>query len=242
MSDRELIVTFGVACGYHASVADPGPDAWCVGSLGALILLVGACTGGSKAPPPALPNKPLAAVPSDVQVVPPSATADCKTLEPTARLAGFAAAHAIWSISEGKTLVTFLVHESAKGERGLDRLALPRIEESVAYGRELLTKNDAAFTRAALAFDGYVTLPDGKIDAVLIEAREYANGVSLAIEIGVPYRTANAAGGFAVHRAKILKLPTGFETCRTLLDTFWNGVESHNQAAVVWKKHFDPSR
>jgi hypothetical protein len=163
-------------------------------------------------------------------------------MEPTARLAGFIAAHAIWSVSDGETLVTMVGSEGADGQRKLDRLVTERIEDSVSQGREQLLKNPQHVARAALAFDGYITLPDGKTDAVFIEAREYAKGEALPFEIAVPYRSAKSPGGFAVYRPKLLKVPPDLKNCESLLNTFWTGVDAHTKAAEVWRAHIDQSR
>lgn len=166
----------------------------------------------------------------------------CASMEPTARLAGFIAAHAIWSVSDGETLVTMVGSEGADGQRKLDRLVTERIEDSVSQGREQLLKNPQHVARAALAFDGYITLPDGKTDAVFIEAREYAKGEALPFEIAVPYRSAKSPGGFAVYRPKLLKVPPDLKNCESLLNTFWTGVDAHTKAAEVWRAHIDQSR
>ena len=163
-------------------------------------------------------------------------------MERTARLAGFIAAHAIWSVSDGEVLVTMVGSEAGDGQRKLDRILTERIEESVVQGREQLLKNPQHAARAALAFDGYVTLPDGKTDAVFIEAREYSASGAQPFEIAIPYRSAKAAGGFAVYRPKLVKVPPDMTDCNALLDAFWHGVDSHTKAAEVWNAHIDQSR
>lgn len=163
-------------------------------------------------------------------------------MEQTARLAGLIAAHAIWSVSDGETLITMIGSEDAEGQRKLDRLVTPRIEDSVTRGREQLLANPQHVARAALAFDGYITLPDGKTDAIFIEARDYAGTDPLPFEIAVPYRNAKASGGFAVYRPKLLKVPSDLKSCDSLLDAFWAGVDSHTKAAEVWNAHIDQSR
>jgi hypothetical protein len=160
-------------------------------------------------------------------------------MEKLARLSGFIAAHAIWSVSDGATLITMLVGERLSGERTLARLLTERIEESIQQGRKRLLENPDQIQRAALAFDGYITLPDGKTDAVFIEAREYGGGDALPFEIAIPYRNAKSPGGFAVYRPKLM---TKLDNAESLLKAFWSGVDSHDQAAEVWTKHIDQSR
>jgi len=113
--------------------------------------------------------------------------------------------------------------ETADGERKLDRLLTDRIEESLAQGRDQLMQDPHGAARAALAFDGYITLPDGKTDAVYVEARDYSAGGPFSFEIAVPYRNKPDVARFTVYRPKLLKVPQ-LETCESLLKAFWNGV------------------
>ncbi len=163
-------------------------------------------------------------------------------MEQTAYLAGFIAAHAIWSVSDGEILVTMIGSEGHDGQRKLDRLMTGRNDESVAHGRAQLLNNPQHVARAALAFDGYITLTDGKTDAVFIEAREYGTDDALPFEIAIPYRSAKAPGGFAVYRPKVVKLPPGMTDCDSLLEAFWHGVDAHTKGAEVWNAHIDESR
>lgn len=161
-------------------------------------------------------------------------------MQDTARLAGFIAAHAIWSVSDGALLIPMLGSEAADGKRSLQRLVTGEAHEAVALGRAELAANTRAALRAALAFDGYITLADGKTDAVFIEARHYdpTSNEAVAFDIAIPYR--HASQDFAVYRPKVLQLPPGGH--EQLLEAFWQGVDSHEQAAAVWNAHIDQSR
>jgi hypothetical protein len=163
-------------------------------------------------------------------------------MEQMAALAGFIAAHSIWSVSDGPTLITMIGSETVDGERTLQRLVTERLEESVMRGREQLSTNPDRVARAVLAFDGYITLPEGKTDAVFLEAREYASGEPLPFQIAVPYRNAASATGFAVYRPKLLELPPGVTNAEPLLTAFWAGVDAHPKAAEIWNAHLDQSR
>ncbi|GAB3186778.1 hypothetical protein GCM10027259_51790 [Micromonospora palomenae] len=50
----------------------------------------------------------------------------------TVRLAGSIAAHGIWSVSDGETLVPLFGYEQADGSRGMDRFVL---EDGTVYAR-----------------------------------------------------------------------------------------------------------
>jgi hypothetical protein len=163
-------------------------------------------------------------------------------MEQAARLAGFIAAHAIWSVADGDVLVTMVGSERGDGPRKLDRLVTERLEDSVTRGREQLRTNPQRVLRSVLAFDGYITLPDGKTDAVFVDAREYAADGPLQFEIAIPYRNAKATGGFAVYRPKLVTVPPGPDCFDALLAAFWQGVDSHEKAARIWNDHIDQSR
>src|SRR5215470_12367377 len=136
-------------------------------------------------------------------------------MEATVELAGFFAAHAIWSVSKGGPLVPLLAYTKSKfkgAKQEMVRLAMDPYEAAVAYGRDLLTKNEQKAVRAVFIYDGYMTLPAGKTDALFLEMREYSprgllqwrSGPTQSLTMAVPYRSVEKPGGFAVFRPKFL--------------------------------------
>jgi hypothetical protein len=87
--------------------------------------------------------------------------------ETALRLAGFALAHAAWSVEDGETLCTLAFVETA-GERELARYEAPTIPDSLELAFEDLGRRLADGGHAALVFDGYAT-PEGgeRTDALL---------------------------------------------------------------------------
>jgi hypothetical protein len=85
-------------------------------------------------------------------------------------LAGFFAAHAVWSVSDGETLVPIYAYTDASGRRHLERLVAGTAEGSVDAGRKRLSENPDHAACAVLIFDGLVPLRDGKTDALILEA------------------------------------------------------------------------
>lgn len=83
------------------------------------------------------------------------------------RLAGFALAHAAWSVEDGETLCTLAFVESG-GERELARYEAPTIPDSLEMAFDDLGRRLADGDHAALVFDGFVT-PEGgeRTDALL---------------------------------------------------------------------------
>jgi hypothetical protein len=117
-------------------------------------------------------------------------------------LAGFFAAHAIWSVSEGETLTPMLAHQSGD-ERQMTRLAYDELAEAVEAGQRSLEENATDADDAALVYDGFITINGEKLDAVIAELRAYFSPDSKAI-LAVPY-TPRRSGAFRVHKPKLLQ-------------------------------------
>lgn len=162
-------------------------------------------------------------------------------MEGTAKLAGFFAAHGIWSVSDGGPLIPMLCYETADGERGMDRLVADDLAEAVQLGQEALHNNTRSAVRAALVCDAFLNLDTGRTDALVIEAIAYGpEGGSLTL--AVPYRPHDSADGFAVHRPKFIELTGVAESDHEAIgEAFFDGVDSHEEAAAVWNAHLDPS-
>lgn len=91
-------------------------------------------------------------------------------MERAIELAGFFAAHGIWCVAEGEPLTPMLAQESAAYGRNMLRFAADQLEEGVAQAQEYLDQNLGQAERAALVYDGFVTLPSGLTDALIILA------------------------------------------------------------------------
>jgi hypothetical protein len=151
------------------------------------------------------------------------------------RLAGYYAAHGVWSVSDGGTLLPILGYQRAD-TGGMHRYVG---EDGPQVARNAFEANEIGAQRAVLVVDGYVHLPTGRTDALLIDAIEYGPAAR-SITMALPYRPKSDAGGFAVHRPKFLKL-TGVERTAEVGEAFFAGVDSHEQAAPVWNAHLDES-
>lgn len=157
-------------------------------------------------------------------------------------LAGFFAAHAIWCVSDGETLIPMLAYTTADGERRMERLVTDDdLAASVVCGKERLEANEMDADDAALLYDGRITLGGEKIDAVLIEVRAYFSPGSEAM-LAVPY-TPKASGQFRVHKPKLLawKNCEDFEMS-VALQSFFEGVAVHEQGSAIWNESLDESR
>jgi hypothetical protein len=148
-------------------------------------------------------------------------------------LAGYYMAHAILSISDGETLVPMIGWERGDS-RQLVRMTEERLEEGAAAGRAWLEKNPERVDRAVLVVDGYYPLEGRKTDALLAEIVEYGD-VRRSFRVVLPYRSARAEGGFAVHRPKVL-IADGREV-PGLVEAFFSGVDAHEKGSQVWSEH-----
>ncbi|MDN3355121.1 hypothetical protein [Actinomadura sp. DC4] len=153
------------------------------------------------------------------------------------RIAGFFAAHGIWSVADGETLIPLLGYERPDGSHGMDRLMYDDFAEAARAGREALETGWEDRVRAVLVADAYLQLESGRVDALVIDAAEYVP-VRRSVKIAVPYRPGSSPQGFAVYRPKFIE-ETGIDEpdYPAMADSFFAGVDSHEQAAAVWNAH-----
>lgn len=162
-------------------------------------------------------------------------------MDTAAELAGFFAAHAVWSVSEGETLIPLLAKELDDGQRTMDRLIGERIEEGVARGQAWMAANPDRAVRAVLIYDGFITLESKRMDGLIITIRDFTQG-NAEITMAVPYRPAGAAGGFAVHRPKFLGFEGPEPDWQKVGEAFWSGIGQHEHGARIWNDHIDESK
>lgn len=152
-------------------------------------------------------------------------------------MAGFFAAHGVWSVSDGETLIPMLAYEHPDGERGMDRLVHDDVGDAAAAGQEALHAGRDGWVRAALVVDAYLRLETSRVDALVVEAVEYGPA-RRSLKMAVPYRPRPTPQGFAVYRPKFVEV-TGVDDpdFAALADAFFAGVDSHEKAAEVWNAH-----
>ncbi len=155
------------------------------------------------------------------------------------KLAGFISAHGIWSVSDGETLTPMFAIHKANGERVINRLVTERLDEAIELGRAKLEENSDDANDAVLIFDGRIPIGEKKYDALIIEIRSYFSPSSKST-MAIPYTPATEGGTFKVHKPKYLQ----WENCgdfnlNTCVDAFFEGVDSHVEAAKVWNDRLD---
>jgi len=158
----------------------------------------------------------------------------------SALLAGFFAAHSVWSVSDGETLVPIYAYIDASGARHLERLVTGSLEWCVDEGRKWLSENPHHAQCAVLIFDGFIPLADGKTDALILEIANYGD-VAASVAMAVPYVPQSTKAMFKVYRPKIIKFPSG-HYAQGFIESFWKGVDEHKRGAEIWASHLDQSK
>jgi hypothetical protein len=156
------------------------------------------------------------------------------------RLAGFFCSHAVWCVSEGETLTPFVGFETFDGKRHIHRFLTDRIEQGIQEGKDRLARNPDQASRAVLIYDGLITLPTGKVDALILDIRDYGFP-SWSLVMAVPYRNAKNSGGFAVHRPKVVSFAGPEPNYQSVGSAFFEGAYSHEKGGAIWNARLDES-
>lgn len=156
----------------------------------------------------------------------------------TAELAGLFVAHQLWYLAEGAPITPTLVYELVDGSRQIVRLTMQDAQAAVAYGQEWLAENPEHACRAVLIADGFISLGDKKIDAVIFQCHCYVEPVG-TFTGAVPYRPLSSPGGFAVFPLQFLADAQDSLNTVELGEAFFAGVERHEQANRLWDECFE---
>ncbi len=96
--------------------------------------------------------------------------------------------------AENGPVIPFTVEEDSEGKRSVTRFDAGTLEASVATAHDHAGESEAA--RIALCFDGFVTLDDGRFDAVWVIAQDRSE--EQALTFYQRYSTAHSAQGYTV--------------------------------------------
>ena len=102
-------------------------------------------------------------------------------------LALLALDHGIASAGDGP-LIPFAAEEDAEGRRSLARFPSGTLEECIVHARGHVHASTAS--RVVVCFDGYVTVEEGRFDAVWVMAQEH--GMKASVSFFQRYRAADA--------------------------------------------------
>ncbi len=127
---------------------------------------------------------------------------------------------------------------TACGKRSMKRYVALRLEEGVDEALKWLESSHPDGGVRVVVYDGYLPLPSGKTDSLFLKA----SSETLAVQMGIPYRSWDNPAGFAVFRPKFLEVPEIYlKGLSPLVEAFFNGVDSHAEGAKVWNQHMDQS-
>lgn len=155
-------------------------------------------------------------------------------------LAGFFAAHAVWCVSEGETLVPILAYQHQDGRQELRRIEAEDLQEAVAQGKEWLSENPEAVDCAVLVYDAVIPLSTGRTDCLMVELRSYQPALQ-SLTLALPYRHGGSPEGFAVHRPKFFTSKEDAPSLPRLGEVFFRGVAQHEKGSALWTDHLDES-
>ena len=100
-------------------------------------------------------------------------------------LAGFFAAHAVWSLSESDSFSPLFAYTTEDGEKKMERL-VGDLPAAVEHGRQRLEGNEVDAIDAVLLYDARIPADNEKLDAVVIEMRSHCFPWAKAT-IAIPY-------------------------------------------------------
>lgn len=154
------------------------------------------------------------------------------------QLVGETAAQSIWNLSAGAALTPLLSTVDIDGQANYMRLAMDDTEEAIRYGHDKLERQEEGKLGAVFIADGYITLDSGTTDAIVVEVRVY-HRETIKCQLVIPYRSANSANGFAIHRPQVTALENIDEIkMQPLLDAFFTGVKTHDQGGKIWHEFY----
>lgn len=152
-------------------------------------------------------------------------------------LAGFALAHAAWSVSDlprGELLVPLAVVEK-DGRRQLLRFEARTQEEAIAQAKAALIQRQPELDAWALAREGVMSKGAGKVDVLSVDAWAKGMGQPITfVQEFIPYSSgAFRVGGDALAIVDGRTL-AGAEAAR-LVEKLYEGVRQHPKAGQLWQ-------
>jgi hypothetical protein len=155
-------------------------------------------------------------------------------------LAGFCAAHALWSLYESGTFTPMFAYTNANNERSMERLVAQDFRESVELGKRKLASNEIDANDAVLLYGGQITTGAEKREAIVIEIRAYFMP-SAELTIAVPYAP-KSSGKFVVLRPQVVTWKKCEDFTRNSIShEFFSGVQEHEIGSKIWREHYNSS-
>ena len=159
---------------------------------------------------------------------------------PCLELAGIAAAQAVCCLFDRVPLVPLAFSRRTSGPPTVTLLSARTPDAMATEGRQWLEMNLDQADEAVVLFDGYITIPAGRKDAVILELRAYGPHVR-HMRMAVPYRPHQDPEGFAIYRPKfVVATPDGHDT-EAMSQAFFRGVAAHEFGRQIWEACADAS-
>lgn len=160
-------------------------------------------------------------------------------METALKLAGFIGSQGVCSVAQGAVLEATIASTSNTGERKIAVFTAEKIEDGVIQARQVFDANPEQSSNAVFMYDGYVTLPSGKTDALILEVRDYTQG-SGTMMLTIPYRNAASPAGFAVYPPKFVSYDGENDLENDKVSgCFSEGMYSHQEAAKIWEEYLE---
>jgi hypothetical protein len=170
--------------------------------------------------------------------------------------AGFLAGWGLSEVAAGVMAKPVAMLPGADGKRVLvdfSTFGHGNLQDAMSEGMARLQRNRAGVAWQALHYGGFVNLPAGRRDALLVELRVYEpvaksllGGLfkgnkdeaetSLSLTVAIPYRTASSAERFANFAPRMVDCSYGGAELPAMLDTFYRGIYSVGH--FHWDRHY----
>ena len=153
-------------------------------------------------------------------------------------LAGFALAHAAWSISDvprDELLTPLAFLQNANGERQLLRFASETQAEAIAAGTDTTRKLIGSATVWALAREGLVAIEGPKVDVLAIDL--WGPGMDRPITVLQQFSPAWGAAGFRVIGEPRIVIDGHLQPTASvagLVSLIHDGIREHAHAGTLW--------
>lgn len=155
-------------------------------------------------------------------------------------LAGFAAAQVVCCLFDQQPLVPLGFSRRADDAKTVTILSCGNPQEIAAQAKQWLDANGDGVEEAVVAIDGYVTIPEGRRDAILLDLRAYRRP-PFQMRMALPYRPHHDPSGFAIHRPKFIVSRVDGYDIGALTERFFRGVSSHEMGSRIWQACADQS-
>lgn len=155
--------------------------------------------------------------------------------ESTLHLAGFALAHAAWSVSdlsEGELLCPLAFIEE-NGERRLLRFEAETQEQAIGNALSALEEEKKKVTAWAFVREGSVTTAEGKSDVLVVTA--WAKGMEEPLYLSQRFVPIANAGVFhVVGPIEIMNAEGSEDGVRAITELVREGIFEHPKVASLW--------